>query len=102
MTNIYIDASNLHLSSKELGFEINYKKFIGWLRQKYKPTYIYLFIGFVPNNKNTYKKLSRLGYNLILKDAVIVGSKKIKGNCDTEIVLQMCLDFLITLRKILF
>ena len=33
--NIYIDGNNLYRSAKELGFNIDYKKLRGWLRQKY-------------------------------------------------------------------
>ena len=43
--NIYIDGNNLYRGAKELGFDIDYKKFRGWLRQKYNPQNIYLFIG---------------------------------------------------------
>ena len=43
--NIYIDGNNLYRSAKELSFEIDYKKFRGWLRQKYNPANVYLFIG---------------------------------------------------------
>ena len=46
--NIYIDGNNLYRSAKELGFEIDYKKFRGWLRQKYNPTSVYIFIGLIP------------------------------------------------------
>jgi hypothetical protein len=31
-TNIYIDGANLHRAAVELNFEIDYKKFRGWLR----------------------------------------------------------------------
>jgi hypothetical protein len=46
--NIYIDGNNLYRSAKELGFDIDYKKFRGWLRQKFNPNKVYLFIGLVP------------------------------------------------------
>ena len=36
-SNVYIDGNNLYRAAKELGFTINYKKFRGWLRQKYNP-----------------------------------------------------------------
>ncbi|MFA6228206.1 MAG: hypothetical protein WC668_03385 [Patescibacteria group bacterium] len=43
--NIYIDGNNLYRSAQELGFAIDYKKFHGWLSQKFQAAYIYLFIG---------------------------------------------------------
>ncbi|MEK7645362.1 MAG: hypothetical protein AAB391_03555 [Patescibacteria group bacterium] len=41
--HIYIDGNNLYRGAKELGFTIDYKKFRGWLRQKYNPTSVYLY-----------------------------------------------------------
>ena len=90
--NIYIDGNNLYRSAKELGFEIDYKKFRGWLRQKYNPEFIYLFIGLVPARAKFYEHLQKCGYVLIFKQTVSVG-EKIKGNCDTELVLKTTSDF---------
>lgn len=45
--NVYIDGNNLYRSAKELGFEIDYKKFRGWLRQKYNPSFVYLFKSYI-------------------------------------------------------
>ena len=42
-TNIYIDGNNLYRSAKELGFDINYKKFRVWLSQNIiQRTFFYL------------------------------------------------------------
>ncbi|PIT87376.1 MAG: hypothetical protein COU31_03265 [Candidatus Magasanikbacteria bacterium CG10_big_fil_rev_8_21_14_0_10_40_10] len=91
-TNIYIDGNNLYRSAKELGFEIDYKKFRGWLRQKYNPTFVYLFIGLVPERINFYEHLQKCGYILVFKQTVSVG-EKIKGNCDAELVLKNVIDY---------
>ncbi len=90
--NIYIDGNNLYRSAKELGFEIDYKKFRGWLRQKYNANNIYLFIGLVPNRVKFYEYLQSCGYILVFKQTVSVG-EKIKGNCDAELVLKTVSDF---------
>lgn len=91
-TDIYIDGNNLYRSAKKLGFEINYKKFRGWLRQKYNARNVYLFIGLVPGRVRFYEHLQSCGYILIFKQTVSVG-EKIKGNCDTELVLKAVSDF---------
>jgi len=91
-TNIYIDGNNLYRSAKELGFDIDYKKFRGWLRQKYNPTNVYLFIGLVPERTKFYEYLQSCGYILVFKQTVSVG-EKIKGNCDAELVLKTVSDF---------
>lgn len=90
--NIYIDGNNLYRGAKELGFEINYKKFRGWLRQKYKPQNVYLFIGLVPGRIKFYEHLQECGFILIFKQTISVDGR-IKGNCDAELVLKTVSDF---------
>ena len=90
--NIYIDGNNLYRSAKELGFEIDYKKFRGWLRQKYNPETVYLFIGLVPERVKFYEYLQKCGYILVFKQTISVG-EKIKGNCDAELVLKAVSDY---------
>lgn len=90
--NIYIDGNNLYRSAKELGFEIDYKKFRGWLRQKYDPSSVYLFIGLVPDRTKFYEYLQECGFILIFKQTISVGGG-VKGNCDAELVLKTVSDF---------
>lgn len=90
--NIYIDGNNLHRSAKELSYLIDYKKFIGWARQKYNPVKIYLFIGFVPDRAPFYKYLQEVGFILIFKQTVSYAGT-VKGNCDAELVLNAVSDF---------
>ncbi|MFA5022987.1 MAG: NYN domain-containing protein [Candidatus Paceibacterota bacterium] len=90
--NIYIDGNNLYRGAKELSYEINYKKFCGWLRQKYNASSIYLFIGLVPARTNFYEYLQECGFILVFKQTVSVGGL-IKGNCDAELVLKTVSDF---------
>lgn len=90
--SIYIDGNNLHRSAKELGFQIDYKKFRGWLRQKFNPTNVYLFIGLVPERIKFYEYLQECGFILVFKQTITVGGK-VKGNCDAELVLKTVSDF---------
>lgn len=90
--NIYIDGNNLYRSAIELGFEIDYKKFRGWLRQKYNPNKVYLFIGLVPERVKFYEHLQSCGYILVFKQTVSIG-EKVKGNCDAELVLKATSDY---------
>ncbi len=91
-THIYIDGNNLYRAAKELGYKIDYKRFRGWLRQKYSPTQVYLFIGLVPKRAAFYEALQEAGYILVFKQTVSVGGV-IKGNCDAELVLKAVTDF---------
>ncbi len=90
--NIYIDGNNLYRAAKDSGFKIDYLKFRGWLRQKYNPTGVYLFIGLVPTRATFYEYLQGCGFVLIFKQTISVGST-IKGNCDAELVLKVISDF---------
>jgi uncharacterized LabA/DUF88 family protein len=90
--NIYIDGNNLYRAAKELGFDIDYKKFRGWLRQKYKASAVYLFIGLVPEGAKFYEYLQESGFILVFKQTISVGGS-IKGNCDAELVLKTASDF---------
>lgn len=90
--SVYIDGNNLYRSAKELGFEIDYKKLRGWLRQKYAVANAYLFIGLVPTRVKFYEYLQECGFILVFKQTVSVGGV-IKGNCDAELVLKTVSDF---------
>lgn len=91
--HIYIDGANLHKGSIELGFKIDYKKFHGWLCQKYKATKIYLFIGLISKYTKLYEYLQECGYILIFKETTTNGSGETKGNCDAELVLKTTSDY---------
>ena len=91
-TNIYIDGNNLYRAAKGLGFEIDYKKFRGWLRQKYQANSIYLFIGLIPERVKYYEYLQECDFILVFKQTVSIGGV-IKGNCDAELVLKVVSDF---------
>src|SRR3989344_1822411 len=90
--NIYIDGNNLYRGASELGHSIDYKKFRGWLRQKYNPTNVYLFIGLVPSRTKFYEYLQECNFILVFKQTVSVEGV-IKGNCDAELVLKTVSDF---------
>ena len=90
--HVYIDGNNLYRGAKELGFEIDYRKFRGWLRQKYDAHSVYLFIGLVPSNTSFYEHLQECGFILIFKQTISVEGT-IKGNCDAELVLKTVSDF---------
>lgn len=86
-TNIYIDGANLHRAALELGFNINYKKFRGWLRQKYSPENVFIFLGLIPKKAKLYEHLQRCGFVVVFKQTVSIGGE-VKGNCDAELVLK--------------
>lgn len=92
IVNVYIDGNNLYRAATELGFKIDYKRFRNWLRQKYNPKKVYIFIGLVPSRTSFYEYLQESGYILVFKQTVSVGGT-VKGNCDAELVLKTVSDF---------
>lgn len=100
----FIDSQNLNLgTSKDIfhgkkkiysGWVLDFKKFRRYLQDKFRVSKAYLFIGFVPKNKDLYKNLVNYGYELIYKPTVKDHQGKVKGNVDAELVLQAAaIDF---------
>jgi len=87
----YIDGANLHNGSKSLGWNLDYKKFRIWLKDKYSVSQAYLFIGLMPKNNKLYTYLQETGYTLIFKE-VVYNDGKPKGNCDADLVLKVVRD----------
>ena len=90
--SIYIDGNNLYRGGKDLGYKIDYNKFRGWLRQKYNPEDVFLFLGYLPANRKYYEYLSEIGFKLIFKQVLNVHGI-VKGNCDAELVLKVTSDY---------
>ncbi len=89
----YIDGANLHKGAKELGWELDYKRFRKWLSDKFNVTTAYLFVGLIPDRKDLYTKLQEFGYVLVYKEVTYDGTDKVKGNCDADLVLKAAVDF---------
>lgn len=88
----YIDGANLHKGVGVFLWRFDYKKFRVWLRDKYHVEQAYLFIGFVPKNRDLYTQLQEFGFTLIFKDVTYDDAGKIKGNCDVDVAVKMMED----------
>lgn len=84
----FIDAQNLNLGVRELGWKLSHKRFRAYLRHKYHVTKAYLFIGYIPSNANLYRALQEDGYVLIFKPVLALKGRAVKGNVDAELVLH--------------
>ncbi len=94
LSNIaYIDSQNLNLGIRSLGWNLSYKKFRIYLREKYGVDTAYMFIGFVQHNQNLYTSLQKAGFVLKFKPTVLDNKDKVKGNTDADMVLQIVRDF---------
>lgn len=88
----FLDAQNVHLGIKSLGWDLDWKKLRVYLNEKYNVTTAYLFIGFIPTNQDLYSMLQKAGYILIFKPIILDGNGKAKGNCDADLVLHTILE----------
>jgi len=99
MTNnyIFIDAQNLNLGIINQGWKLDFKRFNIYLKDKYKAKIIFIFIGFVKENKKLYDFLKLAGYTIIFKPTIKHNNKDqmihLKGNVDAELVLQSMIEY---------
>jgi uncharacterized LabA/DUF88 family protein len=89
----FIDSQNLNLSIQDQGWKLDWEKFRIYLKDKYKVTKAYLFIGFVATNQALYISLQSKGYILVFKPTLRLSSGKPKGNVDAELVLHTMIEY---------
>ncbi len=90
---IYIDASNLKFGIEQSGWKLDYKRFFNWLKNKFGTENMILFIGFISDNQDIYKKLNSYGYQLNFRPTLLGKDGKIKGNVDGELILAVLIDY---------
>jgi len=89
----FIDGQNLNLCVRDMGWQLDFKKFRVYLSEKYGVGRAYYFIGYVARHTDLYRALQSDGYVLIFKPTLQLKDGKVKGNCDAELVLQAMIDF---------
>jgi uncharacterized LabA/DUF88 family protein len=88
----YIDAANLHRGITSQEWQLDYKRFISWLRSKYGVTTVYIFIGYLLRQEAFYQLLRQVGYTIIFKEVIYNDAGRIKGNCDVDLAIQATRD----------
>ncbi len=89
----FIDSKNVNLEIQRQGWNLDWKKFRIYLKDKYKVEIAYLFIGYLEENQYLYSSLQKAGFILIFKEVLKYNDGKIKGNVDAELVLEAMIDF---------
>ncbi len=89
----FIDSQNLNLNIRNQGWILDFAQFRVYLKEKYAATKVFLFIGYVEDNKKLYNFLTRSGYICIFKPTLEYKDGSTKGNCDAELVLQAMIEF---------
>jgi len=90
---VFIDSQNLNLSIRSLGWKLDFKRFRKYLKDKYKITKVFLFIGYLPEQWKLYRNLRLSGYILIFKPVLKYGTDCVKGNVDAELVLHTMIEY---------
>ena len=89
----FIDSQNLNLGVRSQGWQLDFRKFRQYLRNKYNVTNAYLFIGYKAGNEALYTSLQQRGYVVILKPTMELPDKTVKGNVDAELVLHTMIQY---------
>jgi uncharacterized LabA/DUF88 family protein len=98
----FIDSQNLNVSTKKLGWKMDWAKFRQFLEDQYGVTKAFMFIGYVPEFEDMYQQLHDTGYLIVLKPTFDMtrprpdapdehqkeeDKKPTKGNIDADLVL---------------
>jgi uncharacterized LabA/DUF88 family protein len=92
----FIDSQNLNLGIRSQGWQLDFKRFRIYLKDKYKAKKAYLFIGYVKGNETLYTYLQQANYILVFKPTLETKTKGktiIKGNVDAELVLHAMVEY---------
>ena len=92
----FIDSQNLNLAIRDCGWELDFDRFYVYLKDKYKVSKAFLFIGYVAGNEALYTSLQKAGYIVVFKPTLEYkkGKKRYtKGNVDAELVLHAMIEY---------
>ncbi len=84
----FIDNQNLYMAVRSMGWKVDYRRLYVWLQDKFKVSKSFMFLGFVEGNNALYTELQEAGFIVIFRPTLKYKDGTIKGNCDTELVIQ--------------
>jgi len=89
----FVDGQNLYLGTAKAqkdAWIIDLLRFKVYLRDKYKISRIYYFLGHIQDeNISLYTKLQELGYIVVFKNQIIEMKSKKKGNIDSDLIFRV-------------
>lgn len=89
----YIDASNLRFWTFEDDWELDYKSFHSWLRDKFWVSKAILFMWLVHKYVDLYNYLQSIWYDIVFRPTLTNKDWKTKWNVDWELILQISSDY---------
>lgn len=91
----FIDGQNLYFGLRKLQWQLDYKKFRVFLKDKYKIKKAYYYFGFIEENyQDLYENLQDAGFIVRFRNhnRKMISAKK--GNVDTEIIFDVMKEFI--------
>ena len=64
---VFVDSQNLNLAIQDCGWKLNFGRFFVYLKDKYRASKIFLFIGYIKGNETLYTYLQKAGYIIVFK-----------------------------------
>ncbi len=90
MNTAFIDAQNLYLGTRSDGWEVDLARFRIYLRDKYKISVAYYYLGCKSSEHNRlYISIEDAGFILKFREHSLSMSGNKKGNVDADIVFEM-------------
>ena len=97
----FVDSQNLNLGTQRVGWKMDWKKLLEYLRTQHGVTRAFLFIGYMHEHEDMYHGLHDMGYSVVLKPTVggmgpapeSGGGGNGKKNVDAELVLYAMKEF---------
>jgi len=89
----FVDNENVNVSVQKQWWKPDWGKIYDWLKKEYKAEKVYMFMGYHPDFELMYEFFGELGYTLIFRKMHTGEWAPMKGNIDTELVLQAMIDY---------
>jgi uncharacterized LabA/DUF88 family protein len=86
----FIDNQNLYLGIKGQNWDLDYKRFYVYLKEKYRVDKAILYVGYIRENENLYKYLTKCGFEIVFKNTKQYGQsrRQVKGNIDVDLAVD--------------
>ena len=92
MQIVYIDMQNIHKSTEEMWWLIDWWLFYDYLQRKFSPDKILIFLGYIQKYTHLYEKLQNIWYEIVFKEVLVRQDWSIKWDVDIDIAIQAMKD----------
>ena len=86
----FIDNQNLYLGIKSQDWDLDYKRFYIYLKEKYCVDKSILYVGYIRENENLYRYLKSCCFEIVFKNTKQYGQsrRQVKGNIDVDLTVD--------------